>query len=270
MKKRLFILILFLIFTSYIKVLAAPVSYERSVTDLRLPKDVDLGKINIEDVLKTPSVDAKDKIYDFANILSDAEEAKIFIQLNEYINNTGLDAIIVTTNDLKGFAMKDYTYNFYDYNDFKDNGVSFVIYVGPDKKSIFMGNNGPITSEVFTAYTDNRVSEILKYVYNNHIRDGDYYGACEAYIKLIDGFYVKTFGSYKVGEEITQAKSYPWIEIVIVAFVLTFIGAVLVVTRYQKPQVRSDQSIKKALSETTMIVKCEYDKPVAEKITGNS
>ena len=267
--KKLFIPLLFLIFISCIKVYAAPVSYERTTTDLRLPEDVDLESIHVEDVLKIPSVDEKDKIYDFADILTDTEETKIFMQLNEYINNTGLDAIIITTNDLKGFAMKDYTYYFYDYNDFKDEGIAFVIYLGPDKKSVFMGNNGPVSSDVFKVYTDSRVSEILKYIYDNYMKTDDYYGACETYITLVDGFYLKTFGSYKV-EEIQTIQSFPWIEILIVASVLTFIVTVLVVTKFKKQSVYIDHSVQKALSESTMIVKCEYDKPVAEKNMGNS
>ena len=268
-KRYLFITILVLLFAYCVPAYAAPTTYTRTKNDLRLPKDVSEKNVDIDTVLKTPSVDEKAKIYDFADLLTEAEEIKIYIQLNEYINNTGIDAAIITTNDLGGLAMKDYTYNFYDYNDFKTIGVAFVIYVGNDRTSIFMGNNGPASSEVFTAYTDKNVTQILKYVYDQHIKDKDYVGACETYIKLIDGFYVNSFGSYKVGEDDNNTMSFPWIEVAIISFVLSFILIVLVITKYQKPERRVDLTIRKAINTNSMVVKCEYDRAVVEKATNS-
>lgn len=272
MKKRLFLFVLlFLSFFAFqLDVYAAPVTYERTIVDLRLPSDVDTTKVNMEEVLRVPSVDSKAKVYDFADLLSDAEETKIYIQLNEYINNTGLDAAIVLTNDLCGFAMNDYTYNFYDYNDFKDDGIVFVIYVSGTDKSIFMGNNGPRTSEVFTAYTDSRVSEILKYVYQNYIEKSDYVGACENYITLVDGFYVKSFGTYRVGDDGDIVEEFPWVAVILISIAISFIIVVLVITKYQRIEKRVDQTIKKAIKSDSMIVKCEYDRPVTSKTNSNS
>ena len=149
MKKKLLLLLLFVCAFSLKLVHAQPTVYERTPGNLLLPSDVDMTKISVDAVMRVPAVDAKAKIYDFADLLTDAEESQIYIQLNEFTNNTGLDAVIVTTSDLAGFAMSDYTYNFYDYNDFKDNGIAFVIYVSEDTRSIYMGNNGPRNSEVF-------------------------------------------------------------------------------------------------------------------------
>ncbi len=58
---------------------------------------------------------------------------------------------------------------------------------------------------------------------------------------------------------------FPWIEITIISVVLTFIVTVLVITKYQKPEKRSDLTIKKSINQTSMIVKCEYDRPLVEK-----
>ena len=272
MKKFLFLFVLVLSFFAFqLPVYAMPTSYTRTTSDLRLPSDVTPTSDIIDKVLRTPSVDAKEKIYDFADLLTDAEESKIYIQLNEYIQNTGLDATIVTTDNLNGFEINEYTYNFYDYNDFQASGVAFVIYKGPEGVSIFMGNNGPRNGEVFAAYTDNRTAQILKYVYEHHIRSENYVGACEDYIKLIDGFYIKTFGEYKVGDPKEELKKeIPWVTLIIVSLTLTFIIVVLVFTKYQKPERRVDLTIKKAFNTTSSNVKCEYDKPVNWKNNGNS
>lgn len=268
MKKKILIFYCFL-FLSFIKVYAAPVTYPRTSDDLRLPKNVDVEVVNVEEVMKIPAVDVKAKIYDFADILTDAEEARLFIQLNEYINNTGFDAIIVTTDNTNDLALKDYTYDFYDFNDFLDNGVSFVIYVGEDKTSIFMGNNGTQNSDVFTAYTNSIVSEILKNVYTDYIEKKNYVGACEEYVSLIDKYYLYAFGSYKDAEVETDT-SIPWVGIIAVSCALTFIIVVLIVTKHKKLPHRVDLSIKNALSETTMTVRCEYDNPIVGNNVNNS
>ena len=264
MKKLLFLVFIF--FFS-VPVYAAPVTFVRTTDDLRLPTNIDTSKVNINDVLKTPSVDASAKIYDLADLLTDAEESKIYIELNEYIHNTGLDAFIVTTNNLNGYSMKDYTNNFYDYNNFGEDGVAFVIYVGSDRTSIYMGNSGVPTSEVYTAYSDNVIIEVSKYVYDNHIAKKDYLGACETYIKLIDGFYVKAYGDHRVGEKITIDANIPWFIISVVSAVLTFIIMGLVFTKYQKPKRMIDISLKSSIDFSTMVVKCEYDRPVTNKNT---
>ena len=265
MKKKLLLLLLFVCAFSLKLVHAQPTVYERTPGNLLLPSDVDMTKISVDAVMRVPAVDAKAKIYDFADLLTDAEESQIYIQLNEFTNNTGLDAVIVTTSDLAGFAMSDYTYNFYDYNDFKDNGIAFVIYVSEDTRSIYMGNNGPRNSEVFTAYTDSRVASILKYVYQNHIQKNDYVGACESFIKLADGFYIKSFGTYHVTDGGDVVKTFPWVSIVIITVFVSFIIVVLVISKFQKHEKKVDTTLKKAIQTSSMIVKCEYDRPYMNK-----
>ena len=265
MKKKLLFILLFVCAFSLKLAHAQPVIYERTPGNLLLPSDVDMTKISVDAVMRVPAVDAKAKIYDFADLLTDAEESQIYIQLNEFTNNTGLDAVIVTTSDLAGFAMSDYTYNFYDYNDFKDNGIAFVIYVSEDTRSIYMGNNGPRNSEVFTAYTDSRVASILKYVYQNHIQKNDYVGACESFIKLADGFYIKSFGTYHVTDGGDVVKTFPWVSIVIITVFVSFIIVVLVISKFQKHEKKVDTTLKKAIQTSSMIVKCEYDRPYMKK-----
>ncbi len=265
MKKKLLFILLFVCAFSLKLVHAQPTVYERTPGNLLLPSDVDMTKISVDAVMRVPAVDAKAKIYDFADLLTDAEESQIYIQLNEFTNNTGLDAVIVTTADLAGFAMSDYTYNFYDYNDFKDNGIAFVIYVSEDTRSIYMGNNGPRNSEVFTAYTDSRVASILKYVYQNHIQKNDYVGACESFVKLADGFYIKSFGTYHVTDGGEVVKTFPWVSIIIVTVFVSFIIVVLVISKFQKHEKKVDATLKKAIQTSSMIVKCEYDRPYMNK-----
>ena len=267
MKKVLLIIVFLLSIFTWKNVYAAPIYYQRSSNNLLLPSDVDITKVSIEEVLRIPAVDASAKIYDFADVLTEAEETNIYIQLNEYIKNTGFDAVIITTNDLAGFTMSDYAYDFYDYNDFKDVGVEFLIYINGDSKSIYMANNGARSSEVFKVYNDNRVNSIVKYVYENHIQQGDYAGACETFVKLCDGFYIKVFGTYHIstgGDSVE--KEYPWLPVIIISTVLSFIIIVLVISKFQKPEKKVDMTLKKSVNTTNMVVKKEYDNPVSNRV----
>lgn len=268
--KKILWFVLFLAFTACLPVYASPNTFSREDGDFRLPSDVDLERVDIEDVLATPSVDPNAKIYDFADLLTDAEETKVYIQLNEFILKTGINAIIVTTNDISHFSLREYTYHFYDYNDFADVGVSFVIYMNGDSPSISIVNNGASNSEVYEAYTDSRVQEMLKHIYNTHIKEQDYLGACEKFVLLIDGFYDKTFGASKLLPSSKEDSSFPWVEVFIISGALSFIVIVLVISKYQKPVVRVDQLVKKSVNNMTMTVKCEYDKPLGSKENDNS
>ena len=101
-----------------------------------------------------------------------------------------MDIVIVTTSDLRGFQIPEYTYNFYDYNDFKSDGVILVIYApGGKNPEIFMGNSGVKDSYIFTVYNEGRVNQILAYIYNGYIKDKAYFDACDKYIDIIKGYY---------------------------------------------------------------------------------
>ena len=200
------------------------------------------------------------------SILNQNIEKKV--DLNEYIKNTGIDAIIVTTDDLAGFEINDYIYHFYDYNDFQNIGISFVLYTNNGNPSVFVGRNGPKGSEVFNAYPDATISSVLKTIYTQHIAKGNYVGAFQTYIQLIDGIFVKVYGQEPIGTAST--KSFPWVEVIVISFALSFIIVLLVISKYQRPLKLIDYTVKNSVNETTMIVKCEHDRPVVANTGGNS
>lgn len=76
-----------------------------------------------------PCVDTTQKIYDYANILTDDEEAALKEQIYEYISETKSDLIIVTVDSYyyQDSENEDFAADFYDYNDF---GIDFDHYSG--------------------------------------------------------------------------------------------------------------------------------------------
>ena len=239
----------------------AVVEYERTNQNLRVPKDVKVDSSNVSDVLKTPSINAKDKIYDFADILTEKEENKLYNQVIDFIESTKIDALIVTTRDLFGYPISSYAYNFYDYNDFYSEGVIFVIYMNEDNKpEIFMGNSGEKNSRVFEVYDNDNIQSILKYVFEKHISKEEYYLACKDYITIIEKLYTKTFGNYIVDEEGNVISNIPWLSLILISLAVTFIIVLIIVTKYSLKKHRIDVTIKNSIDSSNIILKREYDR----------
>ena len=82
---------------------------------------------NKEYILNTPYVNAKKKIYDFVNILTDEEEDDLKTLIDGFIKETGLDFVFVSidmpyTNDEDN---EDYAEDFYDFNDYGMNNDKY-------------------------------------------------------------------------------------------------------------------------------------------------
>ncbi len=220
MKKKIFIVLIITFIIFNINCFA--IEYKRSNDNLLIPSDVFVDSSNIDNILKTPAISSKDKIYDFLNILSDQEKHELKNKIDEFIKETKIDISIVTTNDLCGFSINQYSNNFYDYNDFLNEGIIFVIYFNDIEPEIYMGNIGDKSSKVFDIYNDKRINQTLAYVYKD-IENKNYYKAIDDYINILDGFYRLNGDNYKVSKEGKVVKSINWFEIGVLSICLTFI-----------------------------------------------
>lgn len=221
--------VMFFIFT--INTSASTNTYTRTSDNLLIPSDVVVDSNNINNIMKTPSVSSSEKLYDFADLLTDSEEEKLIKRINKYVNSSTIDVAIVTTNDLLGFSIDDYAYNFYDYNDFMKDGIVFVIYIGGNEPEIYMGNSGDTEGKVFTIYTDYWINQILDYVYKD-IKVGKYYSACNKYVDSLDALVdVERNGNYRMDGNGNLIKNIPWVEIVVLSLTLTFIIIVIIYSK---------------------------------------
>ena len=258
--------ILFLIFN--VDCYAAPITYERTETDLKVPyrvyslinKDPELKN----SILKTPAVDSSQKIYDFVDIFSEDEETKLKKELLDYKDKTGLDSVIVITDDLKDFSLDAYGGKFYDYNDFTEDGIVFVIYIKDGKTKIYMGSSDIEDGRLKKVYNMGRINAILKYVYDHNIKKGEYYDACTNYNILTTELYFKTFGNYTLDNNGNITFEIPWLECIILSLSFAFIVFILFYTKYSISIKRKNLTIKNSINENNMFVKCEYDKPLVD------
>lgn len=234
-------------------------SYTRTEANLLVPNDVVVDANNKSNILKTPAVSSSEKIYDYADLFTDDEEKKIFEKLYDYAKETKFDAVVVTTKDLKGFSISDYSNNFYDYNDFMNDGTIFVICMSGNEPEIYMGNSGDHSGKIFEVYSDSRINQTLEYVYKD-ISTGNYSKAINDYINILDGFYrIDNGGNYKVDKEGKIVKSIPWIEIIILSVTLTFIIVVLLLYKINRKK-GVVVNFEKCINSDTLMVRTDSDK----------
>ena len=265
--KRLKYLFLLIFLCTPFFVHASTNTFVRTAEKPLVPRDVVIDTTNLDKILKTPAISASEKIYDFADLYSEQQEKLLFNQIDNYIDNSGIDLVVVTTNNLNGFSLADYAYNFYDYNDFGIEGVIFVIYLGPTEPEVYMGNSGDKTGKVFATYSRVRIEQTLKYIYND-LKKGDYYTATKNYIKIIDGFYnIDTAGDYVVNEDGEVVRQLPWIEIVILTVALTFIAVMLCLFQISgNNRLKFKDDLADKIDEKTLMFRTESDEYIGTSI----
>lgn len=237
----------------------------RTEKNLRVPKDVVVNDNNREAILKTPSVSEKDKVYDFEDLLSEKEKKDIYNKLKKYTSNTGIDAVVVVTSDLCGFTLSDYTFNFYDYNNFKDDGTIFVLYLKEDNKyEIYMGLSGGKNSIVYSIYTNKVIEQTLKYVFY-HMKENKYYEGIVDYIAIIQKFYsLDSNANYKVDEHGNVILVFPWIESIILAFTSTVIIIILLISSVYKKDKKSLSYYDDKLDNETLMIRVDKDQVITD------
>lgn len=158
---------------------------ERTTDNYLVPSNIEVTDNNKNNVLSTPAVDASEKIYDFADLLTEEEEQKLFDRVEKYIDKNKMDLAIVTINYNKKGTAREYADDFFDYNDFGINktrdGVLFLIDM--DTREIYMSTTG----NAIIMYDDNRIDESLDQVYK-YMTNENYFEGTLNYIQKIDNY----------------------------------------------------------------------------------
>ena len=183
MKKVLFSLLLF--FVLLIPLYATELGhnsdgYDRNESNnYGVKKRWKINDNNINIIKNTPYVDANNKIYDFADVLSESDESELKSLIDGFINETGLDFVFVSidmpyTNDSEN---EDYSSNFYDYNDYGLNNENYggIIFVRNNYES-----DRYYTATIFgeaQLYCDTNdldiiLDDIYSYISSGNIKEG--------------------------------------------------------------------------------------------------
>ena len=239
MKKYLVIILSFL-FLFNIDVYAKVQTLDRNDYDnYGVKKDFKINNHNLSNVLRTEYVDSSEKIYDFAEILTEEENQKLKSLALEFVDKTNMDLVILTINEPYTYDSynEDRAADFYDYNDF---GLNFKSYSG-----IALLRNAYSNDPYYNMYTFgeaqlyydyDRMETILDGIYNklsNHL----YYDGFSDFISYVERYYDKGIPSsnkhYYIDENYdVKLRFVPPLGLAsIISFVVTLIIILVLVSR---------------------------------------
>lgn len=227
--KKIFVLFISL-FLLVLPVYASTNTYSRTTTDLKVPKKIKYKSSMEHNVLLTPSVNANEKIYDFAELLTEEEEKQLYDKVKEFIANTNLDLAIVTINTNVKDSTQEYADDFYDYNDFSIDGLAFVIDM--QNRIFYISTAG----KAMLYYDDYRIEYILSAL-DQEMYNHEYFNACNTLISQLTEYYNNGFSDNAdkyvvIGTQIYRKT--PYLLLSIIAVVSATIGTLILALRNKK------------------------------------
>ena len=227
--KKIFVLFISL-FLLVLPVYASTNTYSRTTTDLKVPQKIKYKSSMEHNVLLTPSVNANEKIYDFAELLTEEEEKQLYDKVKEFIANTNLDLAIVTINTHVKDSTQEYADDFYDYNDFSIDGLAFVIDM--QNRIFYISTAG----KAMLYYDDYRIEYILSAL-DQEMYNHEYFNACNTLISQLTEYYNHGFSDNAdkyvvIGTQIYRKT--PYLLLSIIAVVSATIGTLILALRNKK------------------------------------
>ncbi len=193
MKKRLlFLTTILLSFFCFENVLASTNTFVRNESDYKVRSDINITDSNKKNILLTPSVDSSEKIYDFADLLSNYEENNLFSSIENFISDTNYDLAVTTISKNNKNNAREYADDFYDYNNFGFNSSrdGILILIDMDTREIYISTSG----YAIKMYSDSRIDSIIDSGYN-YLKSGNYYECLDRIINRMMSYYNNGFPS---------------------------------------------------------------------------
>ena len=225
-------------FLSFISVQASVNTYTRTDSDYLVPDYIDVTGSNRDNVLSTPAVDASEKVYDFADLLTDSEEKKLYQQATKFIKKTELDLAIVTVSDYTkprcdGDCTRTYADDFYDYNEFgigsRHSGVLFL--VDMKTRTIYMTTTG----DAMDMYNDYRIEQIMDAIYQEFTNQ-NYYDGIAKFMTILENY--DTIGianskdsHYVISDDGSVVRDIPWLFLIGGPLLITGIVMAIMISR---------------------------------------
>ncbi len=191
MKKLIKYLLLLIVIFPF-NVFASVKTFDRNdMENYGVNKRWEINNTNIDNVLKTPSVSATEKIYDFSDILTEEEEQEIYKLFGEYTELTNFDIVFVSDSLPYTYdkVNEEYAVDFYDYNDF---GINFEKYSG-----ILLFRNTYVNDPYYNIYmfgdsqlyyVGDRVENVLDSIYND-FHSGNYVAGLNTFVNEMTKYY---------------------------------------------------------------------------------
>lgn len=261
MKKFKYLLLIVILFGfCIIPVSASTNTFTRTEDNLLVSPDITVTSQNLDNILGTPAVDASEKVYDFAELLTPSEEEQIYNRVQKFINKTNLDLAVVTINDNNKFSAMEYADDFYDYNDFgTDSEYSGVLFlVDMDTREIYMSTTG----KAISLYSDYRIDMTLDAI-SQEFSNQNYYQGITKFVTILKNY--DTIGlpsnkdsKYAIGDDGEVYREFPWLIVLGVPFAITAI--VIGVMIHKNKLVRAATSSREYLDKDSLKINTVSDR----------
>lgn len=153
---------------------------ERTENDLKIRDSIEINSTVKNAALRTPKVNENEKIYDFANLLTDEEELSLYLDITNFINTHNLDMVVVTIDENNKYSSMVYADDFYDYNYFGKGKTydGLLMLIDMDNREVWISTTG----QAILIYDDYRIDNMLDYIQPN-LTNENYNRAVENFIE---------------------------------------------------------------------------------------
>lgn len=247
---------------------ASTFTYTRTDDNLRVPNDIAVDNGKKFWIMRTPSVDEKEKIYDFALLIDDNDESKIFEDITNFINKYNMDMVVVTINTNTANTSQDYADNFFDYNYFGKNSSrdGILLLIDMDNREVYISTSGKGQLIYDDARIDNMLDSLVDYL------------ATDSYDSAVNSFisdatkYAKSgvpFSNrnYKIDENgnYIYVEPFHWFAIIAISLVITLIVMFILTSKHKLVRINSTATF--YLDKNTINIKNRTDKFITTHTT---
>ncbi len=261
MRKVCYLLLIVILFSfCIVPVSASTNTFSRTEDNLLVSSDITVTSQNIDNILNTPAVDASEKVYDFAELLTLSEEEKLYHQVEQFMDSANLDLAIVTISENNKLNAREYADDFYDYNGFgtdsEHSGVLFL--VDMDTREIYMSTTG----KAISLYSDYRIDMTLDAI-SQEFSNQNYYQGITKFVTILKNY--DTIGlpsnkdsKYAIGDDGEVYREFPWLIVLGVPFAITAI--VIGVMVHKNKLVRAATSSREYLDKDSLKINTVSDR----------
>lgn len=261
MRKVCYLLLIVILFSfCIVPVSASTNTFSRTEDNLLVSSDITVTNQNIDNILNTPAVDASEKVYDFAELLTLSEEEKLYHQVEQFMDSANLDLAIVTISENNKLNAREYADDFYDYNGFgtdsEHSGVLFL--VDMDTREIYMSTTG----KAISLYSDYRIDMTLDAI-SQEFSNQNYYQGITKFVTILKNY--DTIGlpsnkdsKYAIGDDGEVYREFPWLIVLGVPFAITAI--VIGVMIHKNKLVRAATSSREYLDKDSLKINTVSDR----------
>lgn len=224
MKKKIILIGLLSLMINITPVFASTNTKERTEENYLISSDIKITESNKNNILSTPAIDEKEKIYDFADLFTEEEEQKLYQKISQYIDSYQLDLALVTISQNNKSSPREYADDFYDYNNFGFNNTKdgLLFLIDMDNREIYMTTTGA----AINMYNDYRINKALEQVYQ-YMTNQNYYQGVLQYIQIIGDYAKSGLPGKQDQKNLTTTICYS----IIISLIITIIIMVILINK---------------------------------------